>query len=161
MLGNCLSFPSDLFDLSSSWVIISPKFKGKRIPWYDLRQKLPICMRSSQHLPKKDQGYWTEQVWDQHYLCYCSAPNNCASLKYPRSGWTGSQATWSSGRCTCSWQGVGTRWSLRTLATQTILWFYNQNIFFISPGKEETLICLWCAKRNPAMNTCPRVHLTL
>jgi len=32
-------------------------------------------------------------------------------------------ATWSSGRCPCSWQGVGTRWSLRSLPTQTILWF--------------------------------------
>jgi len=31
-------------------------------------------------------------------------------------------ATWSSGRCLCPWQRVGTTWSSRSLPTQTILW---------------------------------------
>jgi len=38
-------------------------------------------------------------------------------------------ATWSRGRCPCSWQGVGTRWSLRFLPTLTILWFYLRGEF--------------------------------
>jgi len=32
-------------------------------------------------------------------------------------------APWAGGRCPCSWQGVGTGWALRSLPTQTILWF--------------------------------------
>lgn len=46
------------------------EFSGRRIPWHDLRQKLPICIHSSQRLSKEDQGYcnWSEQVQDQHYL---------------------------------------------------------------------------------------------
>ena len=44
--------------------------------------------------------------------------------KCSRPGWRGLWATWSSGRCPCPWQGVGTRWYLRALPTQTILWFY-------------------------------------
>ena len=40
-----------------------------------------------------------------------------------RPGWTGLWETWSDGRCPCSWHGVGTGWSIRSLPTQTILWF--------------------------------------
>ena len=32
-------------------------------------------------------------------------------------------ATWFSGRCPCTWQGVGIGWSLRSLPS--ILWFYG------------------------------------
>ena len=34
-------------------------------------------------------------------------------------------APWAGGRCPCSWQGGRTRWSLRSLPTQTILWFFT------------------------------------
>ena len=45
-------------------------------------------------------------------------------------GWMGLWASWSSGRCPCPWQGVGTRWSLRSLLTQTILWVYDSMILW-------------------------------
>ena len=41
-----------------------------------------------------------------------------------RPGWMGLWAIWSS-RCPCLQQGAGTRWSLRSLPTQTILWFWD------------------------------------
>jgi len=40
--------------------------------------------------------------------------------------WMELWATWSSARCPWWWQGVGTRWSSRSLPTQTILWFYKR-----------------------------------
>ena len=45
--------------------------------------------------------------------------------KCSRPGWMELSATWSSGRCPCPWQEVGTRWSWRFLPTLTILWFYE------------------------------------
>ena len=41
-------------------------------------------------------------------------------------------AAWSGGGQPCLWQGVGTRWSLRSLPTQAILWFYNSLILSFS-----------------------------
>ena len=52
-------------------------------------------------------------------------PVDAPPWKCSRPGWMGLWATWSSGRCPCPQQGVGTRWSLRFLPTQTILWFYE------------------------------------
>ena len=46
-----------------------------------------------------------------------------------RPGWMELWATWAGGRCPCSCRGVGTRWALRSLPTQTILWFYDSMIF--------------------------------
>ena len=43
----------------------------------------------------------------------------------------------SSGRCPCPWQGVGTRWSLRSLLTQTILWFDDSMILTSLPHIEK------------------------
>ena len=52
-----------------------------------------------------------------------------------RPGWVELWATWSSGRCPCSWQGGGTRWSLRSFPTQTMLWFYAMLWSWLAPGK--------------------------
>lgn len=38
-------------------------------------------------------------------------------------GWMGLWAVWSSGRCLWHGRGVGTRRSLRSILTQTVLWF--------------------------------------
>ena len=51
-------------------------------------------------------------------------PWKCSGL-----GWMGLWATWSSGRCPCPWQGLGTRWSLKSLPTQPILWFYDFSFY--------------------------------
>jgi len=48
------------------------------------------------------------------------------SLEVFKAGWMGVWAIWSSGRYPCPWQGsVGTRCSVRSIPTQTILWFYH------------------------------------
>ena len=48
------------------------------------------------------------------------AMNQNVKKKLP--GWTRLWATWSSCRCPCLLQGSWTRWSLRSLPTQMILW---------------------------------------
>ena len=48
----------------------------------------------------------------------------------------GLRATWSGGRGLCSRQGVGARWSFRSLPTQTILWllrFYELRKYYELP----------------------------
>lgn len=40
--------------------------------------------------------------------------------------------TWISGRCPCPWHGGGTKWFLRSLLTQTILWFYDSMIWHVN-----------------------------
>ena len=45
--------------------------------------------------------------------------------RHSRPGWMWLWAAWSSGWWPCTWQGVETRWSLRSFSTQAILWFYD------------------------------------
>ena len=40
-------------------------------------------------------------------------------------GWVGAWEAWCGGWEPCLWWGVRTRWSLRSLPTQAILWFYD------------------------------------
>ena len=42
-------------------------------------------------------------------------------------------APWAGGRGPCWWQGVGPRWSLRSLPTLTIPWFYSMIPWFREP----------------------------
>uniref|UniRef100_A0A8V5H1X3 Large ribosomal subunit protein eL13 n=1 Tax=Melopsittacus undulatus TaxID=13146 RepID=A0A8V5H1X3_MELUD len=43
--------------------------------------------------------------WQQRVVTWFNQP----ACKIRRPCWTGLRATWSSGRCPCPWQGVGTR----------------------------------------------------
>lgn len=51
--------------------------------------------------------FWVPHLW------------RCSRLGWNQVVW----ATWSSEMCSCQWQRAGTRRSLMSLATQTILWF--------------------------------------
>ena len=55
------------------------------------------------------------------------------SQKCSRPGWPGFWATWCSGRYPCTRQGIGTRWSISSLPTQTIQWFYDSMILCVLP----------------------------
>ena len=54
-----------------------------------------------------------------------------------RPGWMGPWAAWAGIKCggwwPCLWWGVGASWSLRSLSTQAILWFYNSMILWCPP----------------------------
>lgn len=54
-------------------------------------------------------------LWENPHLWKCS-----------RAGGTGLWVTWLRGRCSCPWQGFGTKWTQRSLATQTVLGFYDK-----------------------------------
>ena len=42
-----------------------------------------------------------------------------------RPGWMGPWATWANGWQSYQWQGIGSRWSVRSLLLQAIVWFYD------------------------------------
>ena len=65
--------------------------------------------------------------------------------KCSRPGWMELWATWSSGRCPYSWQGFGTRWSLRSLPTLTVLWFCTVLSCDLLVGKVCLRACLHLA----------------
>ena len=56
--------------------------------------------------------------------------------------------TWAGGRCPCSWQGGRTGWCLRSLPTQTILWFLTA----CRKHMQQTLLSLKATKRLPVEN---------
>lgn len=47
---------------------------------------------------------------------------------------------WSSGQQRCSWQGFGTRWSVRSLPDQPILWFFSWSPLSLLPTAEARSI---------------------
>jgi len=56
-----------------------------------------------------------------------------------RLDWTGLWAPWSGGRVPAHGRGGGTRWSVRSLPTQTILCFYDYFVVLaptVSPGQK-------------------------
>lgn len=59
-----------------------------------------------------------------------------------RLGWTGLWSTWCSGRFPCPWHGVGTRWSLRFLPAEAMLWSYDQ--FTSLMTQQPCLTCTSC-----------------
>jgi len=78
-----------------------------------------------------------ERLWMPH-------PWRCS-----RPGWMGPWTAWSSIKCggwwPCLWRGIGAWWSLRSLPTQAILWFY----------------CLWIFKFIPIFSVISLYHLQL
>lgn len=73
---------------------------------------------------------WKRQIWNEHWegILYCEGGQTLAqaaqrSWKCSQSGWVQLWGTCSSGRGPCPRQGLGTRWSLSPLPTQTILWW--------------------------------------
>jgi len=52
--------------------------------------------------------------------------------RHSRSGWMGLWATWPSGSSSVHGRGFGKIWSLRSLSTQSILWFYDTSLSFIT-----------------------------
>ena len=65
--------------------------------------------------------------------CWTAVQRGCGCLVHPwrcsRPGWMGPWAAWAGMKCggwwPCLWRGVGASWSLRSLPTQAILWFYD------------------------------------
>lgn len=60
-----------------------------------------------------------------HPVFLTGCPEKWISLLWKRSRprWLGLWASCSPERCPCPWQGAGTRWSIRSVPTQAILWF--------------------------------------
>lgn len=59
-------------------------------------------------------------------------------------------ATWFSGKCPCPWQGVETRWPLRSLPTQTILWFCEHVLWSSPSPPEHPSECFWKGEEERA-----------
>jgi len=105
-------------------------------------------------------------------LCWysnCSKPKlnwNPVEMKYlrlwlekliSRPGWMELWATWSSGRCPCSWLGVGTRWSIRSLPTLTILWFYDHRL--LQRTDKTCKMCLFSYCSSSPSVKCRTAHV--
>ena len=82
-----------------------------------------------------------EVLWMPH-PCRCLGPG----WMWP---WAIRSSTWSSSWQPCLWQGFGTWWSLRSLPTQAILWFYENRPLLASPEGKGFFVTQICQSIQP------------